>query len=184
MRVAPQSAESAFVQFGPDARTGAEGQQANRLATTAQGQDEQPGAPILVGLGIAHHRTRAVIHLCLLAGSGDDHHAGFGRLGAAQLAHEALHALVAAGETVLVDQVLPDRHGIAAAAESQFDGFPIRGAGTGAGTALWRCRVFREKSGVPAKFGIGFVGCKSAHFVSLEGVEVGDHLVGRFCSCF
>ena len=68
---------------------------------------------------VAHHGPAAVIDLCLLAGSGDDHHAGFGSLRAAQLAHEALHALVAAGEAVLIDQVLPDRYRVAASAESR-----------------------------------------------------------------
>src|SRR2546428_13980542 len=130
---------------------------------------------MLASVGIAHHRARTVIDLRFLTGSGDDHHTSFRRLGAAQLAREALHALVAAGETVLGDQVLPDRHGIAASAESRLDGLAIGYAGTGAGTALWRCSLsplcFREKS---------------AHFVSLGWAEVGDHLrvgnhlVGRF----
>ena len=98
---AAQSAKGSFVQFGPDARTGAERQQTNRLATAAQRHHEQPGAPVLAALGIAHHRAGAVIDLRFLAGRGDDHDAGFGRLRSAQLAHEALHALVAAGEAVL-----------------------------------------------------------------------------------
>jgi len=42
---------------------------------------------------------------------GQHHRAG---LGAAQFAHETLHALVAVGEAIPVDQVLPDGHGIAA----------------------------------------------------------------------
>src|ERR1700747_72024 len=69
---------------------------------------EQPGAPILAALWIAHHGAGAVINLRLLAGRGDDHNAGFGGLRSTPLAHEALHALVAAGKVVLGNQVLPD----------------------------------------------------------------------------
>ncbi len=98
---ATQPAKGAFVQFGPDARTGTEGQQTNRLAAAAQRHHEQPGAPILAALGIAHHRAGAVIDLRLLASRGDDHDAGLGRSRSAPLAHEALHALVAVGEAVL-----------------------------------------------------------------------------------
>src|ERR1022692_302584 len=100
-RWAAQPAKGSFVQFGPDSRTGAEGQQTNRLAAAAQSHHEQPGAPVLAALGIAHHRAGAVIDLRLLAGRGDDDDAGFGRLDAAPLAHETLHAWVAAGEAVL-----------------------------------------------------------------------------------
>jgi hypothetical protein len=74
-----ESAESTLVQFRPDARTGAEGEQANRFPAAAQRHHKQPRAPVLAGLGIAHHRASTVIDLRFLAGSGDDHHAGFGR---------------------------------------------------------------------------------------------------------
>jgi hypothetical protein len=47
-----KAAEGALVQFGPDAGAGAESEQANRFATAAQRQDEQPRAAILAGLGI------------------------------------------------------------------------------------------------------------------------------------
>ena len=98
---ATQPAKGAFVQFGPDARTGAEGKQTNRLAAAAERHHEQPSAPVLAALGIAHHGAGAVINLRLLASRGDDHDAGFGGLRSAPPAHEALHALVAAGETAL-----------------------------------------------------------------------------------
>jgi hypothetical protein len=52
-----QSAESTLVQFRPDARTGAEGEQANCFPAAAQRHHKQPRAPILAGLGIAHHRA-------------------------------------------------------------------------------------------------------------------------------
>src|ERR1017187_4031713 len=51
------------------------------------------------------------------AGRGDDDNASFGRLRSAPLANETLHALVAAGEAVLGDQVLPDGHGIPSAVD-------------------------------------------------------------------
>src|ERR1019366_526007 len=101
--------------------------------TAAQRHHEQPGAPVLAALGIAHHGTGTVINLRLLAGRGDDYDASFRGLGSAPLAHEALHALVAAGEAVLGDQVLPDGPRIAAAADPQLDGLPVRLPGTGAG---------------------------------------------------
>jgi hypothetical protein len=121
------------VQFGPELCAGTERQQTYRLATAAQRHHEQPRAPILAALGIAHHRAGAVIDLCFLAGCGDDDDASFGRLRSAPLAHEALHTLVAAGETVPGDQVLPDGPRIAAAAEPQVDGLAVRLAGAGAG---------------------------------------------------
>ena len=71
--------------------------------TAAQRHHEQPGAPVLAALGIAHHGTGTVIDLRLLASRGDDHDASFGRLRSAPLAHEALHALVAAAKAVLGD---------------------------------------------------------------------------------
>ena len=39
-----------------------------------------------------------------------------------QFVHKALDALIAAGEAAGVDQILPDRHGVAAAGEPKFDG--------------------------------------------------------------
>ena len=107
------------MQFGPDARAGAEHQQPNRFAAVAQRQHEQPRAPVLAGLRIAHHRAGAVIDLRFFAGRGLDHHAGFRRRRSAQLADEALDALIAAGEAVVVHQVLPDGHGVAAPRQPQ-----------------------------------------------------------------
>jgi hypothetical protein len=80
---ATESAEGTLVQFGPDASTGAEGKQPNRFATTTERHDEQPCAPMLASVGIAHHRPSAVIDLRFLTGRSRDHHAGFGSLRAA-----------------------------------------------------------------------------------------------------
>ena len=122
-----------------------------RSCSSAQGHHKQPGAPVLAGLRIAHHRAGAVINLRFLARSGDDHHASFGHLCAAQLAHEALHALVATGEAVLGDQVLPDGLRIPASAETQLDGFPVRFAETGGrnavGTFPFRAAQLHAKPG-------------------------------------
>ena len=81
---ATQPAKGLLVQFGPDLRTGAEHQQANRLAAVAQRQHEQPRAPVLAGVRIAHHGAVAVIDLSLFAGRGLDDRAGFRRVAAVQ----------------------------------------------------------------------------------------------------
>jgi hypothetical protein len=56
---------------------------------------------------------------------------GLGRPLAAQPPDEAPHAGVAGQEAVVIDEVLPDRHGVAAAAEGQLDQLAIRLARTG-----------------------------------------------------
>jgi hypothetical protein len=43
--------------------------------------------------------------------------------------HKALDALIAAGEAAGVDQILPDRHGVAVAGEPKFDGVTMRRTG-------------------------------------------------------
>ena len=143
MRVAPPSRRKALSCSSAQMRE-LERKTSSRtdFAAVAQRQHEQPGAAVLAAFGIAHHGAGAVINLGLLAGRGDDHRAGFGGLVAAQLAHEALDALIAAGETVLGHQILPDGHGIAAAAEPQFDGFPVWLAGAGPRTHERAARHF------------------------------------------
>ena len=97
-RTAAESTEGFLVQLGPDARTGAEGQQAYRLAAAAQRQHEQSCASILAGLRIADHRAVAVIDLGLFSRRGDDHGARLRWLVSAQLANEAFDGLIAAAE--------------------------------------------------------------------------------------
>jgi hypothetical protein len=144
-----------------------------RFPAAAQRHHEQPGAPILAGLGIAHRRARAVIDWRLLAGSGDDHHASFRCLRAPQLAYKALHALGAAGEAVLGNHVLVDRHSIAATAESQFDGLAIRLAGAGAGTALWDATGAEERAPTSSRWeGLRSVITSESVITSLAGFEV------------
>jgi len=56
----------------------------------------------------------------------DDHRARLDRLRSVQLRHEALHAAVARGEAVAVDQLLPDRHGVAAVRVRLLDPCAVR----------------------------------------------------------
>ena len=128
---ATQSAKGFLVQLGPDARAGAEGQQAYRLAAVAERQHEQSCASIFAGLRIADHRAGAVIDLGFFSGRGDDHRARLRCLVSAELANEALDGLIAAAEPTLGHQVLPDRHGIATLAQTQFDRLTERFAETG-----------------------------------------------------
>jgi hypothetical protein len=114
------------VKLGPHPRTRTEDQQPNRLATPAQRQNEQPRAPVLATVGIAHHRPRAVVNLRLFTEFGLDDRPRFRRCGAAQIAHESPHALVATREPVAVDQILPDSHRVPAALQLQRDQFTVR----------------------------------------------------------
>ena len=119
---AAELAEGFLVKFGPDAGAGLEAQQADAFTAEAEREHEQPRAPVFAGLGVADEWAGAVVDLRFLAGRGNDNGAGVGCDGAGQLAYEAFHALVAAGEAMIVDHVLPDGFGVAAARESFFDG--------------------------------------------------------------
>ena len=112
---------------------------------------------------VANHGTSSVIDLGLFAGRGLDYYAGFRRLAGMKLGNEALDALVAGGETVGVHQILPDRHGVTATGEPEFDGIPVGCAGACRGTAI----------------GLRFGHCGCAD--DPLGAKVGDHLIGRFC---
>src|SRR5215472_11144587 len=122
---AAQATERLFMQLRPDPCTGTEHQQPHRFATVAQGEHEQPRAPVLARVRIADHRTRPIVHLALFTWLGLDDSTGFGRSGTAPFPHITLHALIATREPVVIDQVLPDAHGVAATSEFQFDQFPI-----------------------------------------------------------
>ena len=141
------------MELGPDLRAGLKDQEADRLAAIAESQHEQAHAAILAAVRIADHGAGAVIDLGLLARRGLDHSAGFLGGLAEQFAHEALDTLIAAGEAAGVDQILPDRHGVAAAGEPQFDSVPMHRARTGATVTSSGARY----------------------------AKVGDHRYGRFC---
>ena len=106
-------------------------QQSNAFATAAQRQYEQSCAPVLAAIRIAHQRPGAVINLALLAQSCLDDRFCRPRKGSTQRAHEALHALIAARETVTVNQILPNAHRVPATPKLELDHFPIRFTGTG-----------------------------------------------------
>src|SRR5512142_3097335 len=116
-RVLPPKRRNFLVQFGPDARTGTESQEACRFAAATQRHHEQSGAPIFSALWVAGHRALAVIDLGLFSRRGEDHRTRLQWLVSAQLAHEAFDRLIAAVEPMLGHQVLPDRRGIATTAQ-------------------------------------------------------------------
>ena len=116
-RAAPEATKGFLVQFGPDARTGTESQEACRFAAATQRHHEQSGAPIFSALWVAGHRALAVIDLGLFSRRGEDHRTRLQWLVSAQLAHEAFDRLIAAVEPMLGHQVLPDRRGIATTAQ-------------------------------------------------------------------
>jgi hypothetical protein len=64
-----------------------------------------------------------------LAGRGHDHRMGNGGALAAQPPDEAPHACVPRREAMLIDEVLPDGHGVPAAAQRELDQLAVRFAG-------------------------------------------------------
>jgi len=113
-RSAAQSPESAFVEFGPDSRVRSPHEEPHGLAAMAEREHEQARPPIAAGVLIPNHGPRAVIHLRFLARRRGDDGARFQGGGAAEFTDEAFDAGVPAGETVIVDQILPDGLGVAA----------------------------------------------------------------------
>src|ERR1700680_4255348 len=122
------------MQLGPDARTRTPHEQAYGFATVAEGQHEQSRPAVFAGLGMPHHRTRPVINLTFLSYGGEDYSYSF-ELGSAELANKTLYRLIAADESVVGNQVLPDGRGVPAAAQSLLDQLAIRFTGTGG--LLW-----------------------------------------------
>jgi hypothetical protein len=141
---AAQPAKGLLVQFRPHTAARTKDQQTHRLAAVSQRHHEQPGAAIFAATRIAHHRAGAVVDLCLFARRGHDDCACFRATLAAQAANIPLYALIAAGKTVLVDQVLPDRHRIAALRQRQLDRLTVRL--TNARSVSWT-RFFHTRAG-------------------------------------
>ena len=142
---AAEPAERLFVQLGPPARARGEGQQADALAAVAQGEHEQARAAVLAGDGVPHHRTVGVIHLAFLSGRRDDHGMRVGGPLPAQLHDEAADARVLGGKAVIVDEVAPDRHGVAPASERGLDEFTVRLARAGGRGAARRRPLQRAR---------------------------------------
>ncbi len=111
-------------------------EQAHGFARVAERQDEEARAPVLARLRMADHRAVAVFDLRFLAHGGGDDHAGVDRRAPAEVSDEATDAGVARREAVVIDQVLPDRHGIPAAAERVDNQLAVRVAG--ARRSSWR----------------------------------------------
>ena len=169
------------MQLGPHPRTRSEDQQPNRLATAAQRQNEQPRAPVLAAVRIAHHRPRAVINLALFTGFRLDDHPRFRRYCSAQLAYESLNTLIAACKPVLIDQILPDTHRVAAARQLQLDHLAIRFTGSGRTLAACSGNVTSGKKPVITSLA-GFelsapVEPKKPVITSMAGFELAEPVV-------
>jgi hypothetical protein len=115
-----------LVHLRPHARAGAPRQQTHRFPAKAEREDEEPHTPVLPRRRVAHHRPFAPVDLRLLAGLRDDHRVRLRRAGTAQLLEEALHARVLRAEAVIGDEVLVDRHAVAAALQRQLDEAAVR----------------------------------------------------------
>ena len=161
---AAEPAKRLLMEFGPPTAARREGEQTDALAAIAEGEDEQARAPVLARDRMPHHRPVAVVDLPFLAGRGDDHGMGIGRALAAQLDHEAAHARVAGGEAVVIDEILPDRHGVPATAQGEPDQVAVGLAGARRRRAAGRRRPLR-----------------GVHETRRKRDGVGGHLTGRIC---
>jgi len=133
-----------LVELGPDLRARLPHQEPDGFARVPERQDEKPRAAILARLRMTDHRAVAVIDLAFLAGRGGDHDARLGRGRASKGHDEAPDARIARGEAVVVDEVLPDGHRVAAAAERRGDQLSVRLARSrawGSARAWDRCGV-------------------------------------------
>src|SRR5439155_9057440 len=122
-----------LVQLGPAPGARLEGQEPDALAAVAQREDEQPGTAVLARDRMSDHRPEPVINLAFLPGGGHDHGVGLGGPRAPEREDEAADARILGGEAVIIDEVAPDRHGVAAAGERRLDQLAIRGARAGRG---------------------------------------------------
>src|SRR5215831_14668646 len=152
------------MQLRPDLRTGTEHQQPHRFSAIAQGQDKQPRTPIFTRTVVTHHRTCAIVNLRLFAEPCLDASACFRCRRSPQLSDETLDTLVAASEAVDVHQILPNRLGVTAPGEPQFDGLSVSLTGTRRTIAVGLRR-----------------GCYRHGGHRQLCARVGGHLVGRFC---
>ena len=144
------------MQLGPDKGTGFEAQQPHGFAAVAQRHHEQPGPPVLAGLRIPNHGSGSVVDLGFFSRVGLDDADRYGRPHAPEFANEPLDRFVAAGKAMIRNQVLPDRHRVAATLQRLFDRLPVRLAGT---ARRWARRLCRDR---------------------ILGLRVGGHFVGRF----
>src|SRR6058998_2179739 len=144
---AAEAAKRLLMQLAPAPRARRDGQQADALAAVAEREKEEPRAAVLSRDRVPHHRAVAVIDLAFLAGRGDDDRVRLGRPRAAQRHDEAAHAGVLGGKAVIVDEVPPDRHRVAAPGERQLDQLAVGRAGAGGGRPLRPRRPCRRGGG-------------------------------------
>ena len=158
------------MQLGPDLCAGAVDQQPDGLARVAQGEDEEPCPAVLAGVRVTDHRSVAVVDLCFFSRIGGDHRPSRDGGLLPECRDEAPHARIARREAVVVDQVLPDGHGVAPATERVHDQLAV---------GLARARLWRS-TGLLRGGGCGGVGALAGR---RSRRRVGGRLRrnGRFC---
>ena len=118
---AAQPPECPLVQLGPDLGARPADQQPHGLARVAERQHEEPRPPVLAGGGITDHWPVAVVDLRFLTPHRRDHYPGLGGGTLPELGDESPHTGIAGRKAVRIDQVLPDGHGVAPAADGLDD---------------------------------------------------------------
>ena len=167
---AAEPTKRALVELGPVLRARLPHQQPHRFARVAERQDEEARAPVLAGLRVPHHRPVAVIDLAFFAGRGGDDDARLGRRRAPRsVCDEAPHARIPRGEAVAIDQVLPDRHRVAATPERLDDQLSIRLARARTRRAA-RARDRAESVDTSALVA-GFAGRVGGHLPEMAGFD-------------
>ena len=134
-------AEGPLMERGPHLRARPPDEKADGLAGVAEGQDEEPRAPVFARRRVTHHRPVPVIDLGFLAGGRRDDHTGLDGGAVPERRHEAPYAGIPRGEAVVIDQVLPDGHGVAPAAQRLDDQLAVGLARTRARRAARPRRV-------------------------------------------
>ncbi len=167
---AAQLTKRAFVQLGPDLGCRAPHEQPDGLAGVAEGQGKKAGPAVAPRARVADHRPSAVVHLAFLARRRGNDHARLDGPGATQLPDKAADAGIAGREAVVVDQILPDRDGVAPPRHRGLDQLAVGLTGTGP----------RGPAGPPRRAGVGEHQGRGGR---LWRRRVGGHLPGngRFC---
>ena len=154
-----------LAQLGPAPGARCEGQQVDALAAIAE-QDGQPRPAVLAG--VSGGRTigpSPIINLALFPGGGYDHGVRLGRPLAPQRDGKTADAGVLGGEAVIVDEIAPDCHGVAATAQGRLDQLAIRLTGAGGGRAPRRGRR-AQRAGDPGRMGPESVDTSMAGFAA------------------
>ena len=123
---AAKPTKRALMQLGPDLRARLPDQQPYRFARVPERQDKKAGASILAGRRVTDHRTIAVIDLAFLACRGGDDDPRIGRGRTTQRLHEPTDTRIARDEAVVIDEVLPNGHRVAATTQRLGDQLAIR----------------------------------------------------------